>query len=58
MIDKAKKEEIQKSPTFQAAHIAFQNGLTKGYDLQAMAHHMFIEGIKFANTGKAPELLL
>ena len=50
------KEEIVHTPEFKAANIAFQNGLTRCYDLQEMAHYMFLQGIKFGKTGEMPEL--
>ena len=52
------KEEIMKLPEYKAAHICFQNGCCRGYDLADMAHYMFVQGIKYAKTGKMPELIL
>lgn len=56
-MDKKTKEEILKSPEYKAANIAFQNGCCKGYDLEAMAHYMFIQGMKFQRTGEIPKLI-
>lgn len=50
------KEEIFNMPEYKAAHNAFQNGCFKGLNLQEMAHYCFVEGIKFAKTGKIPDL--
>ncbi len=50
------KEEILNTPEYKAAHIAFQNGCCLGYELQEMAHFMFLQGVKFGKTGKMPKL--
>lgn len=50
------KEEIMGSPVFKAAHIAFQNGCYRGYNLAEMAHYMFLEGIKYERTKQASKL--
>lgn len=44
------------SPIFKAAHIAFQNGCYRGYNLAEMAHYMFLEGIKYERTKQASKL--
>ena len=56
MSNKLSKEEIFNMPEYKAAHNAFQNGCFRGLDLQEMAHYCFVQGIKFAKTGKIPEL--
>lgn len=50
------KKEIVNKPEFKAAHIAYQNGLTRCYGLQEMAHYMFLQGVLFERTKKIPEL--
>ena len=54
--DRKTKEDIMDSPEFKAAHIAFQNGCGRGYEIQAMAHYMFLEGIKYERTKQMPKL--
>ncbi len=49
------KEDIKNKSEFKAAHIAFQNGLLRGYDIQAMAHYMFLQGMRFQKTGEMPK---
>ena len=49
------KEEIQNLEEYKAATIAFRNGCIRCYDLEAMAHYMFIQGIKFGKTGEMPK---
>lgn len=48
------KEEIKNSEIYKAASIALSNGFMRAYDVSAMGHYMFIEGYKFAKTGKMP----
>lgn len=50
------KKEIANKPEFKAAHIAYQNGLTRCYGLQEMAHYMFLQGMLFERTKKMPNL--
>lgn len=54
---KSEHADILERPEYKAAHTCFQNGCMKGYELEEMAHYMFLQGIKFAKTGKMPELL-
>jgi hypothetical protein len=56
-LSKSTKEKILVSDICKAAKIAFHNGCIKGYDLEAMAHYMFLEGIKYQKTGEIPEKL-
>lgn len=56
MKDRKSKEEIMGSPIFKAAHIAFQNGCSRDYELEEMAHYMFLEGIKYERTKQMPKL--
>ena len=35
---------------------SFEEGLLRGYDLEAMAFFMFLEGIKFTQTGNIREI--
>ena len=49
------KEDILNSEVYQAAKIAFRNGCIRGYDLEAMAHYMFIQGIIYNDTGEMPK---
>ena len=49
------KEDIKNSPEYQAAHIAYTNGLCRNYDLIEMAHYMFLAGVKFGKTGEMPK---
>jgi len=48
------KEEIKKSEIFKAASIALSNGFMRAYDVSAMGHFMFLQGYRFAKTGKMP----
>lgn len=48
------KEEIKNSEMYKAASVALSNGFMRAYDVSAMGHYMFIEGYKFAKTGKMP----
>ena len=56
-MDEVTKKKILESPVYKAANICFQNGCCKCYDLEEMAHYMFIQGMKFQETGKMPELM-
>lgn len=51
------KEKILKSPEYKAAKICFQNGCCKAYDLEEMAHYMFLCGMEFQRTGEMPKLM-
>lgn len=46
------KEEILKSELYQSAKTAFMNGCIRCYDLEAMAHYMFIQGYIYGKTGE------
>ena len=48
------KEEIKKSEIFKAESIALSNGFMRAYDVSAMGHFMFLQGYRFAKTGKMP----
>lgn len=50
-----KKEDIKNTPEWKASGIAYRNGCLRCYDLSEMAFYMFLEGIKFAKTGKMPQ---
>lgn len=51
------KLKIMKSDTYKAASIAFSNACIKALDIHALVHYMFIEGIKYKETGEIPELI-
>lgn len=48
------KEEIKNSEIYKAASIALSNGFMRSYDVSAMGHYMFIQGYRYAKTGKMP----
>lgn len=48
------KEEIKNSEIYKAASVALSNGFMRAYDVSAMGHYMFIQGYKYAKTGKMP----
>lgn len=48
------KEEIKNSEIYKAASIALSNGFMRAYDVSAMGHYMFIQGYRYAKTGKTP----
>lgn len=50
------KKEIANKPEFKAAHISYQNGLSRCYNLQEMAHYMFLQGMLFERTKEMPKL--
>lgn len=48
------KEEIKNSEIYKAASVALSNGFMRAYDVSSMGHYMFLEGYKYAKTGKKP----